>query len=855
MATETEVGLRVEDFMGVNAQVSSEDLQDYFYKQTQNLYERKLGEVQRRGGSALLSPAALPSNVLSIDNEWVLKDRILGKTKVLKCQVNQSYTPAAFPQVTASFVTDAILGKWGSSPVGAAGTMIGANWISLVATGFASAEILTLATGLPVAGDTKKLVVTIASPLGDSNFTGIDVYANVTFSYNGATAQTCDVFVGHIDLVATPTGTYNFLFGPIHLFSDPGVVVDLGGSSTFTAVSGFDSSSTLVSGKTYYVTLLSQRLFYAPGGPSAGQCHFTNSSYAAVTIAPGHNCIYLSKTGGGSAASMFAIGLHPQTMQPTGIWSQNATFSNQVISKLTRNQVGTVFVENTGASTTSYRFRCAQIGQQDMFARLNGNTWEAMPINNWQNKYTRTDTPPLSTERFWETSSPNVNKTTITSGGKYTAEPWYHATQDLLFMTAKDGYSDASTSYAPYTHSLLQCDGCAVSLTVIEFGSAAPPKGSFLKAFKEKLVLAGGSADAYNKLHFSLPFNPYNWGVPGASSTLQYVQVESGGEGISGIGAYTNTTGTAGPVSQLLIGKRHSLFILTDLPTYTSGSNNNAIMTQLSAKVGIANHHTIVNTELGTIITAEDNVYLVRESGEPTPLGDAITNFLKSETPGQTIDPTYWSASYHDGHYKLAYSAPNSSIADHELWLDIRKMKAMKGQPCWMGPHVGREIAYSMVEEQFLDTIMPKRICVDRTNKRWYQADKEDVVQDFSTDITTVLELRDYPLGEPNSNKIFTRTYWKMKVDQDFTVSELTTTLNEAGETTETKNLSFTKIPGYSGGTYAGFLSSRAKIYQFFPTLRLRGETIRKKLTYTGQVFFAISGFTLFYRTEGRRVG
>jgi hypothetical protein len=275
-------------------------------------------------------------------------------------------------------------------------------------------------------------------------------------------------------------------------------------------------------------------------------------------------------------------------------------------------------------------------------------------------------------------------------------------------------------------------------------------------------------------------------------------------------------------------------------------------MDVMSARVGICNHYTIENTDVGTMFASDDNVYLVNTEGEPIPVGDDISAQLKPEDPATGVDTSYWNACYHDGHYKLSYSVSASARPSKELWLNIMKMKAIKMQPVWVGPHIGRQIDYCFTDKVAVSGDREQRICVDITNRRIYQADKESVTQDFGSSIACVIETHDV-VGENGMylNKLHTCTQWKAKVDASISFTEQTY-VDEA--LAETATLAMAPASGYTGGSYSAFLSGRTLVYTSYPTGRLRGREIRKRLSYTGTTFFSISGLSLYFKPERRRI-
>jgi hypothetical protein len=383
------------------------------------------------------------------------------------------------------------------------------------------------------------------------------------------------------------------------------------------------------------------------------------------------------------------------------------------------------------------------------------------------------------------------------------------------------------------------------------YGLSYPEKAKYITSFQESIVLGGGgnASQTYNSILFSNAYDPFNFSQTGSGTDLAYVKVAADGGPITGIGIYSVTTADDGPKTELLIGKKKSCYKLRNLPTSFS---SDTFMDVMSARVGICNHYTIENTDVGTMFASDDNVYLVNTEGEPIPVGDDISAQLKPEDPATGVDTSYWNACYHDGHYKLSYSVSASARPSKELWLNIMKMKAIKMQPVWVGPHIGRQIDYCFTDKVAVSGDREQRICVDITNRRIYQADKESVTQDFGSSIACVIETHDV-VGENGMylNKLHTCTQWKAKVDASISFTEQTY-VDEA--LAETATLAMAPASGYTGGSYSAFLSGRTLVYTSYPTGRLRGREIRKRLSYTGTTFFSISGLSLYFKPERRRI-
>jgi hypothetical protein len=253
---------------------------------------------------------------------------------------------------------------------------------------------------------------------------------------------------------------------------------------------------------------------------------------------------------------------------------------------------------------------------------------------------------------------------------------------------------------------------------------------------------------------------------------------------------------------------------------------------------------------IGTIYASKENVYLFRENGEPAPIGDGIEAILRAG------DMTKAVACFHNNHYKLSFRSTSSmTYNDVELWLDIRKMKALQGKPVWYGIHTGRKIDAILVE--YLNADSEIRFAVDWTGKQVYKTDLDGITQDFAVNITSEMESCDFDMRPLNMNrKLLQRFYWNIKTMKSVTLTDVT--LADNGNYAETQTLT---VAPPANATWAQvnydatlFLNAWFSMYPFFPQTRMVGRTFRKKLTHSGVENISISGLMLGYKPEQRRI-
>lgn len=387
------------------------------------------------------------------------------------------------------------------------------------------------------------------------------------------------------------------------------------------------------------------------------------------------------------------------------------------------------------------------------------------------------------------------------------------------------------------------------------------PLSKYIADFEGSIVLGGGeqTIDPANKLprsslydfYYSRAGNPYNFTIPGAgSAVLQAIRASGSGDKITGLAIYSNTSGDQGPFSQLLIAKKTSCSLISSL---AQPSQN-----VLSGRVGVVNHFCTVNTEIGTITVAPDNVYLLRDNGEPSPIGQEIQDILKD------ADFTNAFASYHDKHFKLSFRHPDFEGFDDglgnnvEFWLNVNKQIEGKGQPDWVGPMTGRSVQYCFVEDAASDNLTYNlsrdRFVIDGNEVRLYKADVvPDVcathIYDFEELVESEIETKDHEMGEEQSgwNKLIKRIYWKIRTNiLKNNKIDIFHKLWCDGDIYEDV------VHSWWANSDAPFRSQPLKLNPLFPSGRPRGRTFRLNMKTRARI--AIGGFQINSQMERRRI-
>lgn len=858
---ETEVPVKILDIQGVSNQILGEDLPPQYCSLLQNLYERRLGELMRKGGTQAI-PTVFPDNgdtppvssVAGIDNAMILRKRTGEKIHIGAVHTNL-VGPASFAQrATASFATT-FGGNWGTAIGVPNNTALGFNGnisVQYVGYGLNFSENLT-----PIRGSNNTLRITVPADL-DRRVLGLNIYANVDV-WNGVSGIENTIWVGYIDLTdPSSLGTsYDFTQAPINQSGNPGVSGVMFGSTTkpsFTLTPA--TLGTLIPGKTYYVSVLEQYVSNGNGNrTSVFRARETNVQ--AITIPSGFNAIAVAPAtspAGDSACYCICVGEDPQLLQP--IFITNVFVSTTDINYIRNLPVASPNVCGITPRTSDkdYSWQFCDAARRDMYYRY-GPSGETLPVY-----VSRTTT---INQLSYDPSTDYI----LAIGGII---GYYGLTNQMGAMpdNAKHNFTQlGNMGFAVndseviqnertgglgvragtlYQTTYLITDGKVFAQVVFDYGTTHVPKSKFITTFQESIAVGGGpsGSEAYNNVYFSNAYNPANFSDTGSGANLAFVGLEAAGEPVMGMGIFSITTADSGINTQFLVGTRTKLFKLNSIPDSTSFGS--AYMEQLSNKVGLANHNTIAQTEIGTIITGLDDVYLIRDSGEPSPIGQDIANFFKAESPAVGLNTSFWSAVYHDGHYKLSYSLPGSATPNRELWLNIIKTKANKGKPSWYGPHIGRSFHYSVLDDPLSQGDPSRRIIINIDTDSNYYADDPAYLQDFGSDIETVLEKEFIGDGGEFSNKKLVRFQIRGRATGHINF--------ESSWSADGVLLENGITPFVPKQNVSDILSQTTAVYPFFPVNRVRGRLLKYRLRSLTQQRFGISGLLVGMKPERRRI-
>lgn len=914
MATEKESAFPIEDFDGINRNSEREDMNPTQLYSTQNLWEKTLGTLETRGHSQAFT-GTLPSGITDLGNiHKVYKSTYDRRFCAIQCTPQVEVLGALPTGVSLSFVTDAD-GYWNNDfSIGGTTFATAPRYIILRFVGYGWDKFYridrTSVTGYSAA--TNQLLRLTVSQAQDSHITGIEILAvcacgevetpaaiNNASSYNEKT-----LWVGFQELVSASTVTTDFLYCPITYDATMGTAgVTINAAERTFSLTTYNNSEgfvagTLEAGRTYYMAILPQYMVFDANPAS-------RASYRQVTVdfyggdivpftIPGEVGTFggcrISNVNPSTSAFLVAVGDSPRTLQPYKIFNDSLNLTEGYVLSSPRYNPGWIGMEWTSATEVTLGFNFSDFSRHDMFLGINDNGTH-YPIfaggvgkfgvytDAWEDGFGWTTAPPSGLGRSLVYGSLN-HATKLPKLGDGSTYHFVDEQDYALFTSSHNPVNMDNTAPAVITPGTLPayipgswssywlCDGNVAAPCVEDYQASRiflPPM-KYIAKFDGSIFLCGGDItvdpanglknSAARRAYISRAGNPFDFTIAGAPSEIHNYLTVDEGEDLTGMGIYTNNTTNEGPLSQLVISSKGSLSILSRVPTYSdAGALTESTLKNLSRKVGCVGHSTFVNTPLGTIFCGVDDVYLLRAEGEPMPIGQNLYGLLRG------ADLSMARACYHDKHYKLSfYHSDYAGDADYnnvEVWLNISKMIAKKSED-WVGPMVGRSINYTFVEDRAGDGLSYNsardRLCVDRENRRVFKADVEPAeadtaILDFASAVTSILETKDLPISQQdnNWNKLLMRSYWKLRTNKasgtPFSFTEVT---HIDGIQVESKAVTASRTSS------ALFHTEPLQLVRVFPVGRLRGRTIRKKLSTTDRV--AIAGFQVNYAVERRRI-
>jgi hypothetical protein len=377
-----------------------------------------------------------------------------------------------------------------------------------------------------------------------------------------------------------------------------------------------------------------------------------------------------------------------------------------------------------------------------------------------------------------------------------------------------------------------------------------PERPGFLMVFKSSLLAAGSKCRSL--VVASNAESAHNWATGGSGFLLKFATIgDPFQDSVTSLGIFSYTTGTDGPQSWFIAGKKTTAWTGSDIADPVAGIS--ASLQQLSGRVGCGAYRTMQSTPIGMIFLGSDgDVYLSRGSGEPRPIGTGIKPILEHLGADDAL-MRMCTAVFHDNHWKLFYPSSSTSTGnDAQLWLDLRTADG-RGV-IWTGPHLGIGCGAQTVFVGDGDDYT--RLGALAGSSVVAKLDDPTTFADLGTTTAPVIEGKQTRLGAPAHLKRIVGMVFDAYYDRQFTQSVDLELFTENDYALVPRVLS----RGGAEWDVSDFSASlwSAADFQAVPCLlgatNLMGRTVKWKLTYTGTAQFILAEAVLLYKPERRLI-
>lgn len=280
----------------------------------------------------------------------------------------------------------------------------------------------------------------------------------------------------------------------------------------------------------------------------------------------------------------------------------------------------------------------------------------------------------------------------------------------------------------------ISSDFATKSDMTIGAGSTDARFGQFMTTFRQRLITAKTPTNPT----YTYFFDAASDSVCGASSFWRI------NEPVTALGKNTFGTTTQSLREMLVVAGAHSLW-------FVAGDTSTAIE-QASNVIGCKSPKSMVNTPLGLMFLGSDRmVYLLRsDPREPERVGQKIYPDLLNIPEAQLADVA---AVYHNGFYKLSYSASGGATNTLQYWADL--LPALVGQPeiDWYGPMDNVAVLAFVLLDGPNDPLSLYG-CDDTAGTVW-KLDQANVFTDGATTITGEITTKEFNEGDPLRQKIW----------------------------------------------------------------------------------------------------
>jgi hypothetical protein len=573
MSTDRELDFPCEQFDGVDQEVDRENIGNYNQWQTQNLWEKKINILETRGGSVLLA-SGWPNNIGGVDNLQRIFKNTLDHKRVV-CLHGVEETP------TTLTTTQPVILQWGTGGTDPAGNLVTWNLAVNANVGFTPYKLIlryvgygfdkldtvtwTPSTMLGFTGGSggigQVLEVIVTGALTDPNITAIEVYAIVACGGATYNSNVSAIWVGSVDLITNPVGTFKFYHAPLSKISSSSSSSGSNGSIACQyTISGTNfSGGALIPGKTYYVAVLPHYFAWSATAASCQNAYrqagfdggLSQYNVLSIQLQPGQNAINVNYPQSSASPISFnsmliAVGENPQLLIPYQLSNTNPGSPNgqliACVSSFPINTPAVVDIEWLSSGAANLRFRQSDFSTGDCLSRINNDGITVPVFISRQSAVNRYDNGSFA--------AITVNVNTLTGGG--TTPP----------LTVSPNLASAPF----YT------DPIPAGTPVVFGGSSAPGNISFGTVY---YWLAYGNTSA---VALTPGGTPITWTSNGTSVTMTFTPSAAYGEAfyeavVSGsfFPIYTGSYYLPQPLSA----QTYSMTQYQDLCFFVSGISNN----------------------------------------------------------------------------------------------------------------------------------------------------------------------------------------------------------------------------------------------------------------------------------------
>lgn len=350
----------------------------------------------------------------------------------------------------------------------------------------------------------------------------------------------------------------------------------------------------------------------------------------------------------------------------------------------------------------------------------------------------------------------------------------------------------------------------------------------------------------------------------GAAASLQIGDTPES-DPITALGIVSVQTDSMGLRGQLAVFTANKVEVFDGPPPQSGIPISAEFRNSMNHPAGCSSPNTVKATSAGLMYLGTDgNVYLIRPSDRPRPVGRAIEPALRGLTTEQLL---FASAVFDEGFYKLAVPRVGSGTnADDQYWADIRNIQFDEYDlgVNWTGTHKGQQAGTFITLTGFRDA----REVLMGSNRigKIFRVTDETVRTDDGVDIRALAESPEMDGGDAHIDKDFIGLELGLSTDKlnttvDIVVSSMSdqNCISQAAQFTEAVdpcgptwgNFNYNQ-PSAAGAVFYS-ATEAFELVRKRPSARLRGSMFKVTIIEDSNAKTSISDFGLRLRSIRRR--